>query len=307
MSLEIRVENEFAPLKKVVLGCAKSMGGTPTLEEAYDPKSKEHIRQGTFPTEADCIAEMAEFEAVLKKYNVEVFRPNTFENYNQIFARDIALVIEDQFIITNMLEDRSMEVEAIQHVFNQIDSTQIIQMDGDSRLEGGDIMPIRNNHIFIGYSKEPDFSNYTVARTNQEGVEFIRNLYPNKTVVAFELNKSDENPRVNALHLDCCFQPLGMGHALIHPAGFKHQKDVDFIREFYSNENLIEVSQEEMYNMGCNVFSIAPNVVVSEKGFTRINAELRKLGYIVEEIKYSEIAKMEGLLRCSTLPLLREY
>jgi N-dimethylarginine dimethylaminohydrolase len=61
-----------------------------------------------------------------------------------------------------------------------------------------------------------------------------------------------------------------------------------------------------MYNMNSNVFSISENIVVSEKGFTRLNTELRKRGFIVEEIQYSEIAKMEGLLRCSTMPLKRK-
>jgi len=61
-----------------------------------------------------------------------------------------------------------------------------------------------------------------------------------------------------------------------------------------------------MYEMNSNVFSISPDVVVSEKHFTRLNAWLRAQGFTVEEIPYSEISKQEGLLRCSTLPLLRD-
>ena len=60
-----------------------------------------------------------------------------------------------------------------------------------------------------------------------------------------------------------------------------------------------------MYNMNSNVFSISENVIVSEISFKRINNILRELGFIVEEIKFSEIAKMEGLFRCTTLPLHR--
>ena len=61
-----------------------------------------------------------------------------------------------------------------------------------------------------------------------------------------------------------------------------------------------------MYDMNANIFSISEKVIVSEKGFTRLNIGLRKRGFIVEEIQYSEIAKMEGLLRCSTMPLKRK-
>ena len=45
---------------------------------------------------------------------------------------------------------------------------------------------------------------------------------------------------------------------------------------------------------------------MSEKGFRRLNEILRSKGFIVEEVPYAEIAKMEGLLRCSTMPLIRE-
>mgnify|MGYP001492625127 CR=1 FL=1 len=67
-----------------------------------------------------------------------------------------------------------------------------------------------------------------------------------------------------------------------------------------------EITKEEMYHMNSNIFSISPEVVISEKNFTRLNAWLRENGITVEEVPYAEIAKQEGLLRCSTLPLIRE-
>ena len=38
----------------VVVGTAAVDGGHASVEESYDPKSKEHILAGTFPTEKDC-------------------------------------------------------------------------------------------------------------------------------------------------------------------------------------------------------------------------------------------------------------
>ena len=56
-----------------------------------------------------------------------------------------------------------------------------------------------------------------------------------------------------------------------------------------------------------NVFSIAPDLVVSDEVFTRLNRHLtEEWGIKVEEISYREISKMGGLLRCSTMPLIRE-
>ena len=58
--------------------------------------------------------------------------------------------------------------------------------------------------------------------------------------------------------------------------------------------------------MNSNIFSINTNVVVSERNFTRLNNWLRANDFVVEEVSYTEIAKQEGLLRCSTLPLIRD-
>ena len=67
-----------------------------------------------------------------------------------------------------------------------------------------------------------------------------------------------------------------------------------------------EITKEEMYQMNSNVFSISEKVIVSEENFTRLNTWLRKNGFRVEEIPFAEISKQEGLLRCSTLPLIRD-
>jgi N-dimethylarginine dimethylaminohydrolase len=57
--------------------------------------------------------------------------------------------------------------------------------------------------------------------------------------------------------------------------------------------------------MNANVFSISEKVIVSDRNFTSLNYKLKQYGFTVEEISYSEIGKMSGLLRCSTMPLIR--
>ena len=76
--------------------------------------------------------------------------------------------------------------------------------------------------------------------------------------------------------------------------------------DLFGKENVFEIEREEMYNMCSNIFSISEEVVISEKNFTRLNTWLRSIGITVEEVPYAEIAKQEGLLRCSTLPLIRD-
>lgn len=303
--LQLNVKNETSRLRAVVLGVAVSNGPTPTPDEAYDPKSLEHILAGTYPIEADMVKEMEAFNEVLKKYDVQVFRPQIIEDYNQIFSRDIGFVIDDVFIKANILPDRERELDAIQYVIDQINPVKVVRPPEEVHIEGGDVM-LYNDYIFIGTYKGSDYKNYITARTNMEGVQYIKELFPNKIVKEFDLVKSKIEPRDNALHLDCCFQPVGKNKGIIYKSGFREEADYMYLVNLFGKENLFHITRDEMYNMNSNVFSIAENVVVSERNFTRLNTWLRENGFTVEEIPYAEISKQEGLLRCSTLPLIRD-
>jgi len=302
--IHLYIKDETSTLHSVILGLAESPGPVPSAEDAYDPKSREFILKGDYSKEEDTILEMEAFAAVLEKYGVKVYRPQMLEGVNQLFTRDISFVIDDKIVVANVLEDRREEITAIQYILDEIDESQIIEMSDEIRVEGGDVMPW-NGKLFVGYSEPEDFKKYKVSRTNRKGVEFLKKNFPHYEVHAFELVKSDHDPRANALHLDCCFQPIGRNQAILYPGGFKNQEDVAFLRNYFGQENIIEIDADEMYEMYSNVFSISPEVVVSEKSFTRLNKELRRRGFIVEEVPYGEISKQEGLLRCSTMPLKR--
>lgn len=303
--LELNIKNETSRLRAVVLGSAFNNGPTPKVEEAYDPKSLEHILAGTYPHEKDMVNEMEAFSAVLKKYNVTVYRPEMIENYNQIFTRDIGFVIDDVFVKSNILPDRERELDAIQYIIDQINPKKVVRPPDEVHIEGGDVM-LWNDYIFIGTYKGSDYKEYITARTNMLGVQYIKDLFPNKIIKEFDLVKSKIEARDNALHLDCCFQPVGNDKGIIYKNGFREEADYLFLVNLFGKENLFHITRDEMYNMNSNVFSIDTYVVVSERNFTRLNNWLRANGFVVEEIPYAEIAKQEGLLRCSTLPLIRE-
>ncbi|WLD25195.1 arginine deiminase family protein [Flavobacterium dauae] len=303
--MKLHVTDETSRLKAVILGTAQSNGPTPTIDEAYDPKSLEHIKAGTYPVEEDMIKEMDAFNEVFKKYDVKVYRPEVIENYNQIFSRDIGFVIDDIFIKANILPDRERELDAIQYVIDQMDPTKVVRPPEEVHIEGGDVM-LYNDHIFIGTYKGSDYKDFITARTNMAGVQFIKDLFPHKIVKEFDLVKSKIEPRDNALHLDCCFQPVGSNKGIIYKSGFREEADYMYLVNLFGRENLFHIEREEMYYMNSNVFSIDKDVVVSERNFTRLNNWLRENGFTVEEIPYAEISKQEGLLRCSTLPLIRE-
>ncbi len=303
--LQLNVKNETSRLRAVVLGSAISNGPTPTVDEAYDPKSLEHILAGTYPIEADMVTEMEAFNAVFQKYDVTVYRPEMIENYNQIFTRDIGFVIDDVFIKSNILPDRERELDAIQYIIDRINPAKVVRPPEEVHIEGGDVM-LWNDYIFIGTYKGSDYSSYITARTNMLGVNYIKTLFPHKIVKEFDLVKSKLEARDNALHLDCCFQPIGLNKGIIYKSGFREESDYLYLVNLFGKDNLFHITRDEMYHMNSNIFSISPTVIVSDIKFTRLNDWLRNQDFTVEEISYSEIAKQEGLLRCSTLPLIRD-
>jgi N-dimethylarginine dimethylaminohydrolase len=303
--IKLNIKNETSRLREVVLGTAKSNGPTPTIDQAYDPKSLEHIRAGTYPLEADMVKEMKAVAEVFEKYDVTVYRPEIIDHCNQVFSRDIGFVIEDTFIKANILPDREEELDAIQYILDQIDPNKVIRPPEEVHIEGGDVI-VWNDHIFIGTYREPDYADFIVARTNYEGVTYIANQFPHKTVKSFNLRKSQVHAKDNALHLDCCFQPIGINKAILHKEGFLEEEEYEWLLNFFGKEQCFIISKDEMYNMNSNVFSISEDVIISEQHFTRLNTWLRAQGFTVEEVPYAEIAKQEGLLRCSTLPLVRD-
>ena len=304
--MKLNIKNETAKLKTVVLGQPKSMGGTPALEKSYDAKSHHSIKNNRYPHEEDIIKEMECFEAVLKKYDVEVLRPNIIKDYNQVFARDVAFVIEDKMIISNIIQDRADEQEAYRKIFEKVEWRKIINLPESAHIEGGDVI-VWNDFLFVGTCFSEDYRSYKTARTNEYAIEILKEYFPKKRIIDLDLKKSDTIPYQGILHLDCTFNPIGKDKCIIYKDGFVDENDYKLIVDIFGEENCFHVTAEEMFEMCPNIFSISPEVIISDSSFTRMNTFLRdQWGFTVEEIPYREISKMGGLLRCSTMPLVRE-
>ena len=304
--MKLNIKNETGKLKSVVLGQPKSMGSIPTLEESYDAKSYHSIKHNIYPKEEDIISEVSAFEAVLKKYDVEVLRPAIIKDYNQVFARDVAFVIEDKMIISNVIKDREDEQEAYRKIFEKVEWRKIINLPETAHIEGGDVI-VWNDYLFIGTCYSEDYRSFKTARTNEYAIEILKEYFPKKRIIDLDLKKNDKIPYEGILHLDCTFNPIGKDKCIIYKNGFVDESDYELVVDIFGEENSFNITDEEMFEMNPNIFSISPEVVVSDHTFTRMNKHLRDVwGFTVEEIPYREVSKMGGLLRCSTMPLVRE-
>jgi len=302
----LNIQNETSALKTVVLGQPYSMGPHPQLKDTYDAKSYESVQKNIYPEEADIVSEMSAFENILRKYDVEVLRPLILPNSNQVFARDVAFVIDDKIITSNIIPDRADEQEAYAPIYSQIAFNKIYNLPEKAHVEGGDVV-LCGDTIFVGTYGGGDYPDFKTARTNSYAIDFMRELFPDKNFIALDLEKSDTDPYQGILHLDCTFMPVGKDKAIIYKDGFRNRDDYKMLVDFFGKRNVFEITSEEMYWMNTNVFSLSPEVVVSEEHFERLNKFVQEeWGITVETVPYREISKMGGLLRCSTLPLVRE-
>ncbi|AKH95912.1 dimethylarginine dimethylaminohydrolase family protein [Elizabethkingia anophelis] len=304
--MKLNIKNETGRLKSVVLGQPQSMGDTPELKDSYDAKSYQSIKKEIYPVEKDIISEMNAFEKVLHKYNVEVFRPEIIKDYNQVFSRDVAFVIDDKMIISNIIEDRADEQEAYRKIFEKVPWRNIINLPESAHIEGGDVI-VWNDFLFVGTCYSQDYRSFKTARTNEYAIEILKEYFPHKRIIDLDLKKDDKNPKKGILHLDCTFNPVGKDKCIIYKDGFVEESDYQLLLDIFGEENCFTINNEEMVAMVPNIFSIDHNIVVTDGSFTRLNQHLREEWNItVEEIPYREVSKMGGLLRCSTMPLVRE-
>ncbi|MBR5924656.1 MAG: amidinotransferase [Bacteroidales bacterium] len=303
--MQLHITSETGRLREVILGLPYSNGPVPSLDETFDSKSYESVKNGVYPEEKDIIHEMEAFEAILKKHGVEVHRPALVTNCNQVFSRDVGFVIEDKIIVSNIIPDRQAEIDAYEPIYRNIHYKNIYNLPEAVHVEGGDVI-LYGDIIFVGQYNFPDYPTLKTARTNALALDYLKMIFPEKNIIPLNLRKSDTDPREGILHLDCTFMPVGRGKAIIYRNGFINPRDAEHLVNLFGAENVFELTQEEMYWMNSNIFSIAEDIVVVEEHFTRLKAWLEEQGITVETVPYREISKMGGLLRCSTLPLVRD-
>ncbi len=298
------VHSETQSLTHVLLGTAASMGSVPKLQDLYDPTSRKHLLANSFPTKEALQHALDALAAVFQRYHIEEIRPDLIADCNQIFARDLGFVIDDTWVQANIIPHRANELGGLTTLKSWIPKDKQLVFSDEVHLEGGDVI-YHNDHILVGICTRVDYASLLTARTNKAAVDALRNAFPDKKVVSFELIKSNTVPEENALHLDCCLQFVGNGYAITCPKGFAHPSEYAWLVDFIGAEHIFEVTPIEMSQMMCNLVSIRPSIVVSDPRFVRLNNWLRQRSITVEEVDFSEVAKQGGSFRCVTMPLRR--
>ena len=300
--MNLNINNETSKLKEVLIGNSYNFKSPLNFRDLYDPTSLLNYLKGKYPNKFRLQSQLSELKKILIKYGVTVHELDT-EDTNQIFARDLGFVIQDNFFVSSIIPDREKELNGLRSLLSNVKN--VIKLPKSAHIEGGDVV-VTEDHVFIGYYDKNDYKSQITARTNKKAIKMMKELIKKKEVFPIELIKSSITPSLNALHLDCCFQPVSKNKAVMCKEAFANKIELNFLISYYGEKNIFNVTLDEMSKLYCNFFSINENTVITDKRFKRLMDWFCDIGLNVEKLDFSEISKLGGLFRCCTLPLIRE-
>ena len=262
----LNVKNEYNELKNVLLG---------PVEDKYKKQQQELIN-------------------IFKKYNINIFMTDYCESTKyQMFVRDPFIVIDNKILLCNMKEEiRKNELKTINKLLTKINNDNIMKMDNDIYIEGGDII-IHNNILFVGQNG---------GRTNKKGVDYLIKFFSDKYQI-ITLNMINPDNYIPWVHLDCLFNPISSNTALVYENGFD-EESLLLLKKYF--DNIIYINKKEQSELAINVFSIGNNIVIMQKRHDSLIKKVMELGFNVEIINIYDSINEKGFTRCLTCPLERK-
>ena len=319
----IFVENEFSPLKKIVL--AQSEFGFPkeprpedlrflseeAIKENFENKGKDYSE--AFPElQEQWENERENLKKILEKHGVEVLRPRKLSSaekeavgtagYSNFFVRDPFFTVGN-FVVESSLRflHRRNEVFPVRELFlkevypEECGYVAVPQPEitdpGDSTLgkgpflEGGDVL-VLGKQVFVGNSG---------LASNTLGIQWLQKLLKPQ---GYTVEQVRLHPDI--LHLDCALGLIKEGLMIVCEEAF-----LDGLPAALKEWKRIRVTLDEAMNLATNGLPVSPEVYITDPAFKHIGEQIEKENIKVEYIDFSVSRSFGGSFRCSTQPLLR--
>lgn len=236
------------------------------------------------------------FAELLRRFDIDIeYLPaDSRVGLDSIYARDAAVVCDRGIILCSMAKKaRRPEPEVEADVYRAMGLPICGSIDGDGRLEGGDVVWIDPVTVAVGHG----------YRSNSEGIRQLRELVSNCIEELIVVPLPHWRGPNDVFHLMSVLSPLDRDLALVYapllPVPFH---DALLARRI----ELIEVPETEFETMGCNVLAVAPRRCVALAGNPVTRARMEEGGVEVHEYSGEEISvKGAGGPTCLTRPLMR--
>ncbi|MFF7050191.1 dimethylarginine dimethylaminohydrolase family protein [Streptomyces griseorubiginosus] len=204
----------------------------------------------------------------------------------QHYPRDIAFVIDHVIVLARLNSaHRLPEADALAPLLTA--APHVAHLD-EGTIEGGDVI-LHTGTVLVGLGEETSPTGVRALQRALAHHGVAREVRP----VHFAVD--------GIVHLDDHFTIVAPGTALIHRSVFPPAE----LHWFEQHFDLIDVTNDEAHAVQANVLAIEPGTVIVAAGSDRIAAQLAARGLEVLTVDYSEVTRIPGSLRCTTLPLTR--
>jgi len=278
--MKLHIIDEYSPLRDVVVCWGTSI---PKCED-YSRDDPEYLKYHERPWDKELLLKQQEgFFKALEKYDIKLHFPEVKpELIWQMYTRDTAFVVRDQLYYSNLraFKERKGEMEELMKLIKSLGistSQELIK----GTIEGGDVL-VDPRGIFVGNG----------GRTENATIEELLEYEEGKKLFLGE----------NIMHLDTRLTLLPRDYALIISEAFTDE-DLELVKSRYK---LLHVLPEEALDLATNVFMVNPETIFSPEHNTRINEMLKKEGFNLEVVDYTEPIALGGSFRCTTMPLVRD-
>jgi len=236
------------------------------------------------------------FAGLLQELGVDVtWAPPGDLGLDSIYVRDASVLCDGGVVLCSMgKRARRREPGALRGVYDALGVGLLGAVEGEGRLEGGDVAWVRPGTLAVGRG----------YRTNDEGIRQLRTLVGGSVEEVLVVPLPHWKGPDDVFHLMSIFSPLADDLALVYsplmPVTFRDA----LLRRGLA---LVEVPDEELESMACNVLAVRPRVVVALEGNRETRRRLEAAGVEVHTYAGREISvKGSGGPTCLTRPLERE-
>ena len=166
------------------------------------------------------------------------------------------------------------------------------RLDAPAMAEGGDTVWLDERTLLVGRG----------YRTNDAGIEALRELLTGVEVIAFDL--PHYNGRGEVMHLMSLLSPLDADLAVVYPP-LMPVRLVEILEE--RGFELVQVPDEEFASMGPNVLALGPRVALALAGNDESRRRMEAAGVDVRIYAGEHISRPgDGGPTCLTRPILRD-
>ncbi len=212
-------------------------------------------------------------------------------NPDAIYVFDPVLATDGNTILLNPgKEFRRDEPAALGEDLRRAGVPVTARLESNEHAEGGDLIRLDGRTLLAGRG----------YRTNDAGIEALRQHLPEVELVAFDL--PHWRGRGEVMHLLSLLSPLAEDLVVAYPP-LLPVRLAELLEE--RGIEIVPVPDEEFESMGTNVLALAPRVGLAVAGNLETKRRLERAGVEVVVYEGEELSKGDGGPTCLTCPLLR--